>query len=219
MLKNEHAQKYGRREANKAKKLAAIEAAGRRLFAELGYGATTTRAIAGEAGIGVGTLFVYFPEKLDLLVHLYHHDLVEVTTAAFEAADPAQTLVDQSLAIFGAIFRLYERDEALARVFVKELLFLSPDRQAAMFAMTLVFFDRLGVLVEGAQAAGHVEASLAPRAVAYQLFGTYWFALVSWLSTDFVSRDARDQQLRAQLELLMVGLARRPGARSEETGR
>jgi AcrR family transcriptional regulator len=54
------------RERNKEDKLARIEHAARRLFSKQGYDLTTTREIAERAGIGVGTLFVYFPEKRDI---------------------------------------------------------------------------------------------------------------------------------------------------------
>lgn len=37
------------------------------LFAKNGYGSTTTASIAEHAGVGAGTLFIYFPSKLDLL--------------------------------------------------------------------------------------------------------------------------------------------------------
>ena len=37
--------------------------AARALFREVGFGAATTRALAGRAGIATGTLFNYFPSK------------------------------------------------------------------------------------------------------------------------------------------------------------
>ncbi len=41
------------------------------LFDELGFAGTTTAKIAKEAGIGAGTLFLYFKTKEDLIVDLY----------------------------------------------------------------------------------------------------------------------------------------------------
>ncbi len=43
-----------------------IVAAAARLFAERGFGPTTTRELAAEAGIAAGTLFNYFPSKESL---------------------------------------------------------------------------------------------------------------------------------------------------------
>ena len=44
--------------------------AARRLFADEGYGQTTTREIARAAGIASGTLFNYFPTKEAIVAHL-----------------------------------------------------------------------------------------------------------------------------------------------------
>jgi AcrR family transcriptional regulator len=43
-----------------------IRAAGKNLFKTKGFGATTTRDLSGAAGIAVGTLFNYFPNKESL---------------------------------------------------------------------------------------------------------------------------------------------------------
>ena len=74
----------GRRELNRMEKLQSIESAGRDLFFAKGFEETTTRELARSAGVGTGTLFLYFPEKRDLLLHLFHRELVEVNTRAFE---------------------------------------------------------------------------------------------------------------------------------------
>jgi len=42
-----------------------------KLFVENGVGNTSTSAIAKEAGVAAGTLFLYFPTKQDLI-----HELV-----------------------------------------------------------------------------------------------------------------------------------------------
>jgi AcrR family transcriptional regulator len=47
-----------------------ILAAAGSLFASKGYGNTTTRDVAGEAGIATGTLFNYFPNKESLAMTL-----------------------------------------------------------------------------------------------------------------------------------------------------
>lgn len=41
------------------------------LFDEFGFAGTTTAKIAKEAGIGAGTLFLYFETKDDLIIELY----------------------------------------------------------------------------------------------------------------------------------------------------
>jgi AcrR family transcriptional regulator len=108
MLRNEPAQE-GRRSRNKLDKLARIEKAGRALFAKRGFDATTTRAIAARADIGIGTLFLYFAKKEDLLVHLFHRDIGAVQGEIF-ATLPAQPLRAQLLHIFEGLYAYYARD-------------------------------------------------------------------------------------------------------------
>nr|HMR12026.1 helix-turn-helix domain-containing protein [Polyangiaceae bacterium] len=73
------------REQKKQAKLAAIEEAARSLFRSQGYARTTTREIAERASIGVGPLFVYFPEKTDLLFFVFSHELERVANRALDS--------------------------------------------------------------------------------------------------------------------------------------
>jgi AcrR family transcriptional regulator len=53
----------GRRERTKAANRAAILAAGRAVFAELGYGAASVRDIVRRTDLASGTFYNYFPDK------------------------------------------------------------------------------------------------------------------------------------------------------------
>ncbi len=53
----------GRREQTKQANRAAILAAARAVFAELGYGAATVRDIVRGTGLAAGTFYNYFPDK------------------------------------------------------------------------------------------------------------------------------------------------------------
>lgn len=211
MLRIEPAQET-RRSRNRLDKLARIEKAGRALFARRGFDATTTRAIAARADIGAGTLFLYFPKKEDLLVHLFHRDIGAVEAAMF-ASLPARPLRVQLLHVFDALFDYYARDPALSRVFVKELLFLEAPRRDRVTAFTLDFLERLVALIAAAQARGEIAAALAPRQLAYSAFGLYCFTLINWLGGVLDGREVARAQLRASLDLLLAGLTVRETTR------
>ena len=73
--------------------------AAERLFAERGFDATPTAAIAQLAGVPKGLLFYYFPNKTDLLRALVTErlDLDAVDTSTLIATgDPAQALLNVS---------------------------------------------------------------------------------------------------------------------------
>jgi AcrR family transcriptional regulator len=82
--------------------------AAERLFAERGFDATPTAAIADLASVPKGLLFYYFPSKTDLLRALVAErlDLDPIDTSALVApGDPARTLLNVTR-------RLHELQEA-----------------------------------------------------------------------------------------------------------
>ena len=69
----------GRREDNKAKKLAALEEAASHLFLEQGYHRTSIEQIVSEAGIARGTYYLYFADKTAIFKHLLNKLITPVT--------------------------------------------------------------------------------------------------------------------------------------------
>ncbi len=209
MLKIEHAQTdpaLGRREANKRSKLQRIVDAARQLFRDQGYSSTTTRAIAERAGIGVGTLFVYFPEKLDLLLHVFFTDISSVVDEAFTNLDRKKPALEQLLAVFGRLMDYYGAAPDLSRVFVKELLFLSgSDRHAELTVMTTRFMADLGRIAESASPQS--ELRLPAEVAGFHLFGQYYYHLTLWLS-GAMNRATTDSALRGGLAITLRGLTR-----------
>jgi AcrR family transcriptional regulator len=204
MLNNDRAQ-YSIREKGKQDKLARIEAAARRLFASKGYEKTTTREIAERARIGTGTLFVYFPEKLDLLVYLYRQELERTIDGAFDALPAELPLTDAAVRVFDALYDTYEKDKALARIFIKEILFA--DRERPMFELGVRLINRLGALVTAAQARGEVRRTVIPFVVGTHLFSVYYFGLINWLTGNVPERAQLRMSIAMALDQLMHGLA------------
>ncbi len=204
MLKHERAQE-SRRDRSKREKLERIEREARRLFAERGYDKTTTRAIADAAEIGTGTLFVYFPEKIDLLMHLFREDLERIIYRELDALPEDMPLADACVRVFEAVYDFYAEDPALARSFVKEMMFVKIERQAALFNTTVRYVERLGRLVEAAKQRGEVRADVPAPMAAHQLFGLYYYGLVQWLGGLF-NRQQLSAQIRMSIDLQMQGL-------------
>ena len=86
------------------------------LFAERGFDATPTAAIASAAGVPKGLLFYYFPGKTDLLRALVRErlELDPIDTAGLIArGDPARALLNVSRAL-----RRLQDESAVRRVIV-----------------------------------------------------------------------------------------------------
>ena len=75
----------GRREATKAANRAAIVAAAREVFADIGFGAASVRDIIRRTGLATGTFYNYFPDKESLLREILE-DTAQQARARVQAA-------------------------------------------------------------------------------------------------------------------------------------
>lgn len=199
----------GRRERNKLEKRKRIVAAARRLFAEQGFAETTTQQIAEAADIGTGTLFLYARSKEDLLVMVFHEEMLATAQEAFSVVPGKMPLVDQIMRVFERMVIYHERDLALARLLLKEILM--PDRQDRAEELTNLMtsiYAGFGQLVMAAQNKGQLAEHFEPDLTAKAFFALYYFGLLTWLG-GMTTRETFFAQLRRQLELLLDA----PGAR------
>lgn len=118
-----------RRQARGERRMAEILDAAGRVFAESGYSATTTNAIAARAGVSPGTLYQYFPNKdaiADALSEIFAVQLGELQALLTgpDLADlPMNELLDR---ILRPTFR-FHRDNPACPV-----LFMGPDVPARL---------------------------------------------------------------------------------------
>lgn len=105
--------------------VAAILEASARVFAEFGYAAGTTNRIAERAGVSIGSLYEYFPNKDALLVALMEAHVAEgqaiLAAAAAEVVDSGLPLRKVAERLVRAMIDLHARDRALHRVLFEEV--------------------------------------------------------------------------------------------------
>jgi AcrR family transcriptional regulator len=82
----------GRREATKAANRAAIVAAARAVFAELGYGGATVRDVVRRTDLASGTFYNYFCDKESLFRAVLEETAAEVRARVQEARRQATSL-------------------------------------------------------------------------------------------------------------------------------
>jgi AcrR family transcriptional regulator len=76
----------GAREAGARRTRTALLQAAADVFVERGVQAPI-RDIAGRAGVGVGTVYRHFPDRAELVIAVYRHQIDECTALAGELAD------------------------------------------------------------------------------------------------------------------------------------
>ncbi len=133
--------------------LAVVEAA-KAVFAESGVDAPV-REVAARAGVGVGTLYRHFPQRSDLVVAVFRHEVDECAeTAAVLAAE-----LDPGDALAGWL-RRYASLIATKRGLAAALHSGDPAFDALPAYFDLRLRPALQSLLESASAAGEVRADV-----------------------------------------------------------
>ena len=69
--------------------------AGRAVFSELGFHSATVDQIADRAGVGKGTVYLYFRSKQELYFAIVEHDLEELYAETVQQMGKAETAFDR----------------------------------------------------------------------------------------------------------------------------
>lgn len=159
---------------------AQLLAVAREAFAEAGFDGTTIRAIATRAGVASGTVFVHFPDKHALLATLFREDLEAVLDEAWRTL-PRRPLQRQLLHVVERLYAYYAEQPALARVIVKESLFMAGDSGAALDAQRFAFLAKVMALLDEAKARGELAEDVDASDAARLFFSVYFSILVAGL--------------------------------------
>ena len=166
-----------RRTARKQQTRDALITAARARFAAHGFEGTTIRDVAAQAGVAVGTVFVHFPDKTALLAATLDDQIATALAAAFATLPNASARV-RVRHLIEALMRIYARTPALARVLLREALFLGGDGGRRLDARLDAFVAALSTLLS---APGALRRGLQPDDAAYAIFAAYVICLVDGL--------------------------------------
>lgn len=104
----------------------AILEAGSQVFAELGYARATTNKIAERAGVSVGSLYQYFPNKDSLIASLHRehqtkiHRVVEKALRRF--SDHSMSLEDGLRLLLDELNQVHEDDPTVTKALSREVM-------------------------------------------------------------------------------------------------
>jgi len=157
------------------------------VFGAKGFHAATVKDIAESAGIAHGTFYLYFKDKKDVyfaLSHEFQSRIMEAILPGGEAAVLAEGtdlpwLVRERLA---GLARLFESEEALARVFVYRAAGTDPEFEERR----LEFVGRVTDAIASVMQAGADQGFFRrhdPRVAAMCLVGSIEMVIESWLHT------------------------------------
>jgi AcrR family transcriptional regulator len=132
--------------------IAAVEA-----FAERGYHATTTRDIAGRAGMSPAALYIHYKTKEELLHRISrigHEKAVEVLRTAARGEGTATERLADAVSSF---VRWHAGGRTIARVVQYELDSLGPDARAEILALRRQCDAEVRGIIEDGVATGEFD--------------------------------------------------------------
>ncbi|MDT0399524.1 MULTISPECIES: TetR/AcrR family transcriptional regulator [Streptomyces] len=181
--------------------LAAVEA-----FAERGYHATTTRDIAGRAGMSPAALYIHYKTKEELLHRISrigHEKAVEILrTAARAEGSPTRRLAEA----VSSFVRWHAGGRTTARVVQYELDSLGPEARAEIVGLRRqVDAEVRGIIEEGVRS-GEFDVPDVPGTTLAVL--SLCIDVARWFNVDGPRTPEEVGALYADLVLRMVGAAR-----------
>ncbi|MFU8816917.1 MAG: TetR/AcrR family transcriptional regulator [Pseudomonadales bacterium] len=173
-----------------------LVSAAREAFAAQGFERSTIREIARRAGVATGTVFVHFPDKQALLAQIFHETLTDVLDEAWSSL-PAAPVADQLAHLAGRLYQHYAAQPDLARVLVKESLFMGGAPGQQLDSHRLQFLAR----VEDLLSAGGSQWKTPPSDAARVFFALYFATLVAGLRGELGEVGAWKKTLEDALAL------------------
>jgi AcrR family transcriptional regulator len=171
------------------------------MFAERGYDGTRVADIAAAAGLSNGALYAHFASKAELLVGALHAHGRRLLADLF-AADSSRSITDLLLVVGR---RLPRRRDARGYLIVEALVAARRDQDVARLMRDDVGerADWLAGLMRLAQAAGELDPTLSPSALAH-------FCLLLAMGSTLITPDLHevdDQEWATLLTRVVTALA------------
>jgi AcrR family transcriptional regulator len=204
----------GRRERSKLDKRRRISEAARAVFTEFGYERANMREIAKRAGVATGTLFLYAPDKRNLLLWILNDDLADITETSFASlavAHPDADLLTQLLYVFEARYQYWGTDPDLSLHALQELVIArdvqaTPASHLAPYLLRrLALQDQIVTLVRTQQRCGRIVAGEDPAGIARLILAVYNSAVRDWLRAADANAAQGIAELRELLQLALQG--------------
>lgn len=183
--------------------VAAVEA-----FAERGYHATTTRDIAGRAGMSPAALYIHYKTKEELLHRISrigHEKAVDILRTAAQAEGTAAERLAEAVSSF---VRWHAGGRTTARVVQYELDSLGPDARAEILALRRQVDAEVRGIIEDGVEAGEFDVPDVPGTTLAVL--SLCIDVARWFNVNGSRTPDEVGALYADLVLRMVGAERVP---------
>jgi|WetSurMetagenome_2_1015567.scaffolds.fasta_scaffold02452_4 TetR/AcrR family transcriptional regulator, fatty acid metabolism regulator protein len=152
------------------------------VFGEFGYAKAKMQDIAARANIAIGTVYLYFKNKEQIILHIFDTvwgELAQLVSGLRENA--AMTPQHKVTALIDELFDRFTRNQKLMLVFINEHQHVIRAKTDASFLAHYrkVLADSERIIAEG-QTMGLFNAEVSSRYFHLFLFGGIRYALLRW---------------------------------------
>jgi len=203
-----------RRQQQKAETRALILDAARALFEERGFDGTTMRALAAEAGVGLGTIFAHFPDKAALLMATLLDDLAQTDQHIVETLPEDAPIRDQIMHMAAAGIGYWCRRPELSATLLREMWFVTGPWAEKRREETARFINFVCQLLEGARQRGELRTGVDLRHTSEVMYSFYLGSLIRAVGDNRLDADALLRDIAAFVDQLLTGIGEptRPGS-------
>ena len=175
-----------------------------KLFAEKGFSDATTRDIAREANVAIGTVFLHFPDKSSLLAATLHEGIEEVLQKTYATLPDELSIKEKLLYLAKALYAHNFQSPSLTTILLKETLFMEGEWGEAFQAQSMGFVGKVIELLMEAQERGEIKADANCPLIAMAFFSNYFMLLINALREKNPNTDTQIGMLSQLLDLIIV---------------
>lgn len=199
------------REKQKAETRDIILQSAGNLFEKMGFSGTTMRAVAGEAGMGYGTIFKHFTNKSDLLAACLYEGIEKALADAFHTLPDSGSFENRFLHIAGKLIRFYAERPSLSKTYIENILIVDGAWKKIMDSQIEQFLFKLEEMIQTAKNHGEIRKDVDSSLLSLSLFSSYLSMLSFALRAEIFDPDETIRKLGLMVNLNLNGvLAKQP---------
>lgn len=175
-------------QARKSEKYELILEAAIRVFARQGYYNSTISQVAREAGVGDGTIYLYFKNKDDILDNFFSYKTTQIFSQFKDEVDRCDNALDKLERLVACHLQEFEQNRDLAVVYEVETRMRRHLSDEKIKEMSRMYFDLVAQIVDQGQTEGTIRHNIPIHLVKQYLIGAVDEVITTWL---YSSREYR----------------------------
>jgi TetR/AcrR family fatty acid metabolism transcriptional regulator len=154
------------------------------VFAASGFHESTISQIARAAGVADGTIYLYFKNKDDILVHFFNYKTRQVFALFREEVDQAQSAVEKLRNLIRRHLDEFQKDRHMAVLYQAETHRTNRLAEDQIREMHKMYLDLVAEIVEQGQVEGSIRRDLYVGLVKRYIIGGVDEVINTWLHSD-----------------------------------